>query len=259
MPLKALDCRKSLLHSASLAAVAICLPLPAFAQAPVLPTNQPPAAEAPTALDRAGPEASRADAAASDIVVTGSRIATRGFTAPTPTTVIGAQDIAQNAQPNIFNTIAQLPSLQGLDRHAGQHVQHVERPAGPKLVLAARPRRDPHADAARRPACRRRERDRRTRRPACSRSCWCNVSTWSTAARRPPTARTRSAAWSTSSPTRASPASRATSRAASPPMATTSRSSRSSRSATPSETAACISSPAVNMRMTRGSTAVITG
>ncbi|WP_242148785.1 TonB-dependent receptor plug domain-containing protein [Sphingomonas sp. BAUL-RG-20F-R05-02] len=113
MPLKALDCRKSLLHSASLAAVAICLPLPAFAQAPVLPTNQPPAAEAPAALDRAGPEASRADAAASDIVVTGSRIATRGFTAPTPTTVIGAQDIAQNAQPNIFNTIAQLPSLQG--------------------------------------------------------------------------------------------------------------------------------------------------
>ncbi|WP_420144261.1 TonB-dependent receptor domain-containing protein [Sphingobium sp.] len=48
-----------------------------------------------------------------DIVVTGSRITTSGFNAPTPTTVIGEEQIANNAQPNIFNTIAQLPSLQG--------------------------------------------------------------------------------------------------------------------------------------------------
>ncbi|MET3713401.1 outer membrane receptor protein involved in Fe transport [Sphingomonas trueperi] len=47
------------------------------------------------------------------IVVTGSRIIASGFTAPTPTTVIGAEQIAANAQPNLFNTIAQLPSLQG--------------------------------------------------------------------------------------------------------------------------------------------------
>ncbi len=47
------------------------------------------------------------------IVVTGSRIVASGFTAPTPTTVIGAEQIAANAQPNLFNTIAQLPSLQG--------------------------------------------------------------------------------------------------------------------------------------------------
>ncbi|AUW60421.1 TonB-dependent receptor [Sphingobium sp. SCG-1] len=48
-----------------------------------------------------------------DLIVTGSRITTSGFNAPTPTTVIGEAQIANNAQPNIFNTIAQLPSLQG--------------------------------------------------------------------------------------------------------------------------------------------------
>jgi outer membrane receptor protein involved in Fe transport len=48
-----------------------------------------------------------------DIVVTGSRITSPGFTAPTPTQAIDAVQIAQNAQPNIFTTIAQLPSLQG--------------------------------------------------------------------------------------------------------------------------------------------------
>lgn len=47
------------------------------------------------------------------IVVTGSRITTSGFSAPTPTSVISEEAIQANAQPNIFNTIAQLPSLQG--------------------------------------------------------------------------------------------------------------------------------------------------
>ncbi|MGW8205197.1 TonB-dependent receptor domain-containing protein (plasmid) [Sphingomonas bisphenolicum] len=62
------------------------------------------------------PQAQTDDAAAprnADIVVTGSRITTSGFNAPTPTTVIGEEQIANNAQPNIFTTIAQLPSLQG--------------------------------------------------------------------------------------------------------------------------------------------------
>ena len=59
-------------------------------------------------------DAAQSDAARNaDIVVTGSRITTSGFNAPTPTTVIGEEQIANNAQPNIFNTIAQLPSLQG--------------------------------------------------------------------------------------------------------------------------------------------------
>ncbi len=48
-----------------------------------------------------------------DIVVTGSRIRSSGFNAPTPTQVLGAAEIAKNAEPNVFTTIAQLPSLQG--------------------------------------------------------------------------------------------------------------------------------------------------
>lgn len=47
------------------------------------------------------------------VVITSSRITTRGFKAPTPTSSIGQLEIANNAQPNIFTTIAQLPSLQG--------------------------------------------------------------------------------------------------------------------------------------------------
>jgi len=48
-----------------------------------------------------------------DIVITGSRIVSPNFSAPTPVQAINAEQIAQNAQPNIFTTIAQLPSLQG--------------------------------------------------------------------------------------------------------------------------------------------------
>ncbi|MEO5708137.1 MAG: TonB-dependent receptor [Alteraurantiacibacter sp.] len=47
------------------------------------------------------------------IVVTGSRIKADGFSAPVPTTVVDAAALEANAQPNIFTTIAQLPSLQG--------------------------------------------------------------------------------------------------------------------------------------------------
>ena len=64
----------------------------------------------------AAPQAQTEDAGAprsADIVVTGLRITTSGFNAPTPTTVIGEEQIINNAQPNVFNTIAQLPSLQG--------------------------------------------------------------------------------------------------------------------------------------------------
>ncbi len=75
-------------------------------------------ASAQTAADPAPAAVPQSDATAQteqndQIVVTGSRIVASGFTAPTPTTVIGAEQIAANAQPNLFNTIAQLPSLQG--------------------------------------------------------------------------------------------------------------------------------------------------
>jgi iron complex outermembrane receptor protein len=51
--------------------------------------------------------------ALTEIVVTGTRIRSTGFTAPTPTQVLGEADLQRAAQPNIFTAITQLPSLQG--------------------------------------------------------------------------------------------------------------------------------------------------
>ncbi|HWW26572.1 MAG TPA: TonB-dependent receptor [Caulobacter sp.] len=61
------------------------------------------------------PEASEPASATalSEIVVTGTRIRSTGFTAPTPTQVLGQADLERAAQPNIFTAITQLPSLQG--------------------------------------------------------------------------------------------------------------------------------------------------
>ncbi|WP_066685423.1 TonB-dependent siderophore receptor [Caulobacter sp. CCH9-E1] len=53
------------------------------------------------------------DSVVTEIVVTGSRIRSTGFTAPTPTQVLGAAELERAAQPNIFTAITQLPSLQG--------------------------------------------------------------------------------------------------------------------------------------------------
>jgi outer membrane receptor protein involved in Fe transport len=87
--------RNSRLASVSLVAVAALLgPLGSAANAQA-------AAAAPTA-DTAQPEA---------IVVTASRITSAGFQAPTPTTVIGAKDLETQAQPNVINTLAELPSI----------------------------------------------------------------------------------------------------------------------------------------------------
>jgi outer membrane receptor protein involved in Fe transport len=66
-------------------------------------------ATAAAAQTTAQPQAETAEV----ITVTGTRIQTTGFTAPTPTTIISTEQIEKNAQPNVFNTIAQLPSLQG--------------------------------------------------------------------------------------------------------------------------------------------------
>src|SRR4051812_42843989 len=97
------------------AALAVGIALPAEAQqlaanaASPVATQQgaDPAAPAPQA------DAAKTGEADPDIVITGSRITVSGFTAPTPTQVIGAADLARNAEPNVFTTIAQLPSLQG--------------------------------------------------------------------------------------------------------------------------------------------------
>ena len=102
--------RRRLLGASLAPLIAATLALPAVAQ------TQPPVAagEVPAPVQAepaaAGPAT---EPRAADIIVTGSRITSSGFNAPTPTTVIDAAAIARNSQPNIFTTIAQLPSLQG--------------------------------------------------------------------------------------------------------------------------------------------------
>src|SRR3954465_13766095 len=47
------------------------------------------------------------------VVVSSTRLQNAGFDAPTPTTVVSAADLEAQARPSIFETIAQLPALQG--------------------------------------------------------------------------------------------------------------------------------------------------
>lgn len=72
---------------------------PAFAQA---------AAEAPA---EAADVAPAADEPANDIIVTGSRVARSGFSAPTPTTVLGTDEFEKVAAPNLADVVNQMPSV----------------------------------------------------------------------------------------------------------------------------------------------------
>ena len=47
------------------------------------------------------------------VVVSSTRLQSAGFDAPTPTTVVSAADLEQQAKPNVFDAITQLPALQG--------------------------------------------------------------------------------------------------------------------------------------------------
>lgn len=99
------------LTGASIAVLAgLALGNPAFAQDAAQET--PPSAPSSDTVESPATQADPAQGER-EIIVTGTRITTSGFTAPTPTTVIGEEQIQNAAQPNIFNTIAQLPSLQG--------------------------------------------------------------------------------------------------------------------------------------------------
>lgn len=67
-----------------------------------LPADSAPAGTAPASAD------------GSNVVrISGSRIAARGFTQPTPTTSLTTADLEKAAKPNLFNTLAELPALQG--------------------------------------------------------------------------------------------------------------------------------------------------
>ena len=47
------------------------------------------------------------------VTVSSSRIMSNGFDAPTPTTVLNAAELEKQANPNVFTTVTQLPSLMG--------------------------------------------------------------------------------------------------------------------------------------------------
>jgi iron complex outermembrane receptor protein len=48
-----------------------------------------------------------------EVVVTATRITASGYEAPTPTTILGAEEIARQGQSNIFSAVNTLPSLMG--------------------------------------------------------------------------------------------------------------------------------------------------
>lgn len=69
--------------------------------------------QATPAVAQSGASAQPQGQGIESVVVTGTHIQASGYTAPTPTTIIGEEQIEASAQPNIFTTIAQLPSLMG--------------------------------------------------------------------------------------------------------------------------------------------------
>jgi outer membrane receptor protein involved in Fe transport len=88
--------------SASVGSAALMAAGPALAQGPVGTAQADQAAAAPAA-EEAGPDET--------IVVTGSRIERKGFTAPTPTTVFGATELKQSAAVNLQQALNELPQL----------------------------------------------------------------------------------------------------------------------------------------------------
>jgi outer membrane receptor protein involved in Fe transport len=84
--------------SASVAGVALLVGTPALAQPPADGAQSDQGAAAPTAED--GDEV---------IVVTGSRIERAGFSAPTPTTVVGLTELRQSAAVNLQQALNDLP------------------------------------------------------------------------------------------------------------------------------------------------------
>jgi hypothetical protein len=71
---------------------------------------------APAADNSSGTQAVNGATPASDtqvVHVSASRIAARGFTEPTPTTTLSAEELAKDAKPNLFETLTELPALQG--------------------------------------------------------------------------------------------------------------------------------------------------
>jgi iron complex outermembrane receptor protein len=67
----------------------------------------------PPATDTTPDTPATEPASTSVVRISGSRIAARGFSQPTPTTSLSAADLEKAAKPNLFNTLTELPALQG--------------------------------------------------------------------------------------------------------------------------------------------------
>lgn len=81
---------------------ALVLSFPAWGQEG--PATAPP-------IQSSGPVASDGEAAAEAIVVTGSRIARTGFAAPTPVTVLGAEEIERRGAVNVGQVLNDIPAF----------------------------------------------------------------------------------------------------------------------------------------------------
>ena len=101
--------------SASIAIVALCLAVtPAMAQGTGDSKDAPPAlAPAKGADGQVAPTTQGAD-----LVVTASRIAKAGYNAPTPVTVVSAEQIKQTAPNDIADALSTLPAFRGLSNRS---------------------------------------------------------------------------------------------------------------------------------------------
>src|SRR3546814_1532700 len=87
----------------------VCL-LPWTAPSAAL-AQDPGAVADPSAGAASEPADANSNSADSTIVVTGSRVARSGFTAPTPTTVLGLDEINASAPTNLADLVNSLPAV----------------------------------------------------------------------------------------------------------------------------------------------------
>ena len=104
---------RGLLRSASALAVAALLALPAMAQdaGSAQPAGTPTVPGTPTTTETVQSQPDTATPGGSAIVVPASRIQRSGFTAPTPTTIIGAGAIANRAATNLGTVLNETPQF----------------------------------------------------------------------------------------------------------------------------------------------------
>ena len=95
---------KRLASTASLLAIVVAAP--AFGQAA--------ASDSETSAPQRAGDAETNEAGAADIVVTGSRIASAGFTAPTPVTVLGSEQLVKASPSTLADSLRQLPALSNM-------------------------------------------------------------------------------------------------------------------------------------------------